>query len=98
MDVDQDEFSPRITLYGRRVRGPLDVLKDAWENSQNTDESVISYVLTIRERLESMAELVKENMEKLQKQWYDKKAKDRDLKGGRAAQSYWPSGKGHMQL
>ena len=72
-------FSPFELLYGRKVRGPLE---DAWENSQNTDESVISYVLTIRERL---AELVKENMEasqKLQKQWYDKKAKDRDLKGG----------------
>ncbi len=56
---------------------PLDVLKEAWEHSQNTDESVISYVLTIQERLESMAENM-EASQRLQKQWYDKKAKDRD--------------------
>ena len=46
------------------------------------NESTVSYVLTIRERLELIEDLVKENMETSQKQqkvWYDKKARDREF-------------------
>ena len=57
-------FSPFELLYGRAVRGPLDVINATWEADEKSDESVVSYVLSIQERLTKMAELVKDNMEK----------------------------------
>ena len=36
-------FSPFELLYGRAVRGPLDVLKEAWEGSKKSSDSVVSY-------------------------------------------------------
>ena len=43
-------FSPFELVYGRHVRGPLDVLKESWEASKRSTESV---VLTIQERLKN---------------------------------------------
>ncbi|CAM5131992.1 unnamed protein product [Eretmochelys imbricata] len=45
-------FSPFELLYGRRVRGPLDMMRDKWEGKATPDgESVVEYVLIFRERL-----------------------------------------------
>lgn len=44
-------FSPFELLYGRAVRGALDILQESWEASQRSSESVISHVLMMRERL-----------------------------------------------
>ena len=35
-------FSPFELLYGRPVRGPLDVIRETWEAKEGTDESVVS--------------------------------------------------------
>ena len=51
-------FSPFELLYGREVRGPLDVLKEEWEAEKRSDESVVSHILAIRERIEEMTEIV----------------------------------------
>ncbi len=66
-------FSPFELVYGWPVRGPLDVLKEAWEDSE---ESIVSYVLTIQERLQKM---FTENLQEVQKTWYDKKARPQEL-------------------
>ena len=70
-------FSPFELLYCRDVRGPLDILKEVWENTTTyNDEIVISYILSTRERLREMAELVQENLVKAQlrqKSWFDKR-------------------------
>ena len=60
------EFSPFELLYGRAVKGPLDIIRDTWSAMGTTskDESVITHVLTIRERLEKMSNIVKENLGK----------------------------------
>ena len=40
-------FSPFDLLYRRAVRGPLDVLKETWEATDPSSESVVSYVLSV---------------------------------------------------
>ena len=54
-------FSPFELLYGREVRGPLDVLKEEWEAEKHSDQSVVSHILAIHERMEEMTETVKDN-------------------------------------
>ena len=41
-------FSPFELLYGRSVRGPLDVVRELWESSSRSTESVVSHILSIR--------------------------------------------------
>ena len=70
-------FSIFELLYGRDVRGPLNILKELWEASQKSDESIVSYVLSTRDKQSKMSELFQENLSKLQnrqKVWYDKKS------------------------
>lgn len=38
-------FSPFELVYGREVRGPLDIIKEMREVSERCDESVISYII-----------------------------------------------------
>nr|KAG5706298.1 hypothetical protein BaRGS_026080 [Batillaria attramentaria] len=64
-EVPQESLgiSPFELLYGRTVRGPLKILKEAW--TQDSDEEVkttIQYVLDLRERLEAMSELAQKNL------------------------------------
>ena len=76
-------FSPFELLYGREVRGPLDVLKEEWEAKEQSKESVVSHILQIRERMQAMQELVGENLEEAQqrqKRWYDKTARKMEFK------------------
>ncbi|XP_078581557.1 uncharacterized protein LOC144864980 [Branchiostoma floridae x Branchiostoma japonicum] len=78
-------FSPFELLYGHPVRGPLKVVRECWEANDKSSESVVSYVLRVRERLASMTTLVRENLEtaqRKQKTWYDRKARTRQFDVG----------------
>ena len=78
-------FSPFELLYGREVKGPLDIVKETWEASERSNQSVVSYVVSIREKLGKMAGLVRENLEKAQqaqKAWYNHNARQRGFKKG----------------
>ncbi|XP_068111085.1 uncharacterized protein [Hyperolius riggenbachi] len=74
-------FSPFELLYGRNVRGPLKLIRETWEGKGDpTDSSVIDYVLKFRDKMESLMEVVTENMARAQanqKMWYDRNARDR---------------------
>ena len=61
-------FSPFELHYGQAVRGALDTLKECWEASPKSSESIVSYVLTMQEKLAKMSELVCENIRKAQQQ------------------------------
>ena len=78
-------FSPFELLYGRQVRGPLDIVRESWEARESSPESVVSYVLAMREKLSRVTELVHDNLDKAQKQqkaWYDQNARSRELTPG----------------
>ena len=75
-------FSPFKLLYGRAVRGSLDVLRETWVANEWSDESVISHFLAVREKLANSAELVNEKSKKAkaqQKQWYDLNAHSKEF-------------------
>ena len=72
-------------MFGREVRGPLDVLREAWEPAAKSDMSVVSHVLHMREKFENASEVVRENTKQTQirqKKWYDRTARQRKLKKG----------------
>ena len=69
-------------MFGREVRGTLDILKEEWEASKQASASVVSHLLHLREQLESMTELVQEHMseaQQKQKSWYGQTARMREL-------------------
>lgn len=79
-------FSPFELLYGRPVRGPLDIVKEVWAGeSPASTMNVVEYVQTMRHRLESITELARENLAEAQtrqKTYYDKSAREREFKPG----------------
>ena len=78
-------FSPFELLYGRNVRGPLDILRESWEASKSEDDNIVSYVLLTREKLTKMTELVQQNLaqaQERQKNWYDRNARVREFQPG----------------
>ena len=86
-DVPQSStgFSPFELVYGRQVQGPLNVLKESWEKSSKSNESIVSYVLSMQIKLSTMSELAKENLAKAQqrqKKWYDENARERQIEPG----------------
>ena len=54
-------LSPFERLYGRDVRGPLDVLNESWEAEKRSDLNVIAYITLMRERIEEMSERIHQN-------------------------------------
>ena len=53
------EFSPFEMLYGRTVRGPVQILKKRWSKQENVPEITTSYqyVLELRKRLDETMKL-----------------------------------------
>ena len=93
-------FSPFELLYGRQVRGPLDVLKETWETDKRSNDSVVSYVLSVQEKLARMSELVRENLaqaQKDQKRWYDRHARQREFQPGEHVLVLLPSSTSKLQ-
>ena len=103
-------FSPFELMYGWRIRGPMAVLKEAWESGKSQDASVVAHVMQIREQLKQMTSLVEQNMEKAQdnqKKWYDRNARTRKFEPGdqvlvllqylHQLASYLHSGRVHMR-
>ena len=55
-------FSPFELLYGRAVWGPLDILHESWEAAKKDDDSVVSHILSLREKLQKMFQLARSNL------------------------------------
>ena len=94
-------FSPFDLLYGRCVRGPLDVLKEDWTGDRGTAVPVATYVVEMRERLAEMAQLVAKHTairQQKQKQHYDKNAKSRSFKVGDQVLVLLPTAANRLKL
>ena len=75
----------RVLVYRHHVRGPLDVLKESEETSSKSNESVVSYILFMQEKLAKMSELARGNHAKArqqQKRWYDENARECQFEPG----------------
>ena len=61
-------FSPFELLYGRTVRGPVQILKELWSEEDEVPEVTTSYqyVLELRERLDETMKLAQDELEKNQ--------------------------------
>ena len=80
-------FSPFELLYGRHVRGPMEVLRELLTNEAVEPErkSEYEYVIELRKRLVESWQLAQENLKqsaKRYKTYYDRGAKKRKLKVG----------------
>ena len=77
--------SPFEMLYGRRVRGPLDVIREGWTGEGSDGGIYTPQVLEMRDRLEQMREVVNERALKAQerqKEYYNRKTVRRTLSVG----------------
>lgn len=88
-------YSPFELLYGRQVRGPLDVLREAWMGEGPAKPTnLISYVLKMRDKLEELSSLAHSNKEQAQssqKTWYDRTARSRSFNPGQKVLLLLPS-------
>ncbi len=80
-------FSPFELVYGRVVRGPMQILKELWTKERDGEEvqTLYQYVVDLKERLQSTCELAHQELQRAQKKqktWYDKKARKRTLQAG----------------
>ena len=79
-------FSPFELLYGRQVRGPLDILQESWVSKvDRASDNVLAYVLKMREKMEGATRGVRRHMERVQQgqqTWYDKGARERSFQPG----------------
>ena len=80
-------FSPFELLFGRTVRGPVQILKELWTKEFDVPDIKTSYqyVVELRERIEEGLALAQEALSQSQtryKKYYDKKAKARKFEVG----------------
>ncbi len=82
-------YSPFELVFGRKVRGPMDILRAYWtqeaENEEDTSKTVYQYVLDLKQRLEETCEIAQAELLKArerQKMYYDRKARPKSLKVG----------------
>ena len=78
-------FSPFELVFGRSARGPLALVKEKWLGDDQPTESVLNYVVKLKERLRSACELAKKHLQAVQtemKTWYDRKARSRTFTPG----------------
>ncbi len=104
-EVPQDStgFSPFELLYGRDVKGPMDILKDIWIKDNSEEEPTVSYyyVLQLRERIEETCRLARSELLKSSHRYkknYDKKSKTRHLKVGDLALILLPTDNNKLLL
>ena len=96
-------FSPFELLYGRRVKGPLQVLKKCWTMEEEDPEvrTAAEYITDLRNRLEHTTEIAANNQRAAKKRYskfYNRKACQRDLEAGEKVLVLLPDKHKRLQL
>lgn len=97
------KFSPFELLYGRHVRGPLQVLKQVWTDEELEPEvrNTAEYVIDLRERIEGACKIAQENLGKAADRYaksFNKKTKKRNLEPGTKVLILLPKKHNKLQL
>ncbi|XP_078250271.1 uncharacterized protein LOC144589471 [Pogona vitticeps] len=95
-------FSPFELLFGRKVKGPLDLIKQNWEQiTQDDPQDVVTYIDTLMNDLKRNLEIAAENLQAQkvrQKTWYDQKARERHFNPGEEVLWLRPCKENKLQL
>lgn len=98
-------FAPFELLYGRDVRGPMEILKEIWVKERSSDEEEPSisyqYVIDLRNRIEKTCEIAQSEIQKSSKRYkkyYDRNTKPRYLKPGDQALILLPTDNNKLLL
>ncbi|KAK7106818.1 hypothetical protein V1264_018032 [Littorina saxatilis] len=80
-------FSPFELLYGRQVRGPMAILRQAWTDEEADEEvqTTATYIVELRNRIEETCKLAQENLGRAAQRYargFDRKARPRSFKIG----------------
>ena len=78
-------FSPFEIIFGRHIRGPLELLKDVWETEEKRTMNVCDWVAELQDRLEVVRDVLRDKMKvakEKQKVEYDRTTKLRKFEPG----------------
>lgn len=86
-------LSPFELIYGHTVRGPLSLVREAWEEEEGMQEgddkrTVFDYLINLRERLSYTCKIARDELEKAgetYRAYYNRGAKERTLTTGQKA-------------
>ncbi|XP_070203511.1 uncharacterized protein [Littorina saxatilis] len=96
-------FSPFELLYGRAVKGPMQILRQAWTQEEVSDEmkTTAEYVVDLRNRIEKTCEIARENLKNAamkQAKYFDKKAAKREIEVGKRVLLLRPKKQNKLEL
>lgn len=96
-------FSPFELLYGRAVKGPMQILRHAWTKDEVPEElkTTAEYVVDLRNRIEETCQIAKENLQKaarVQAKHFNKKTADRKLEVGKKVLLLKPAKHNKLEL
>ena len=78
-------FPPFTLMFGRDVRGPLEILQEAWLQGECEPTEVHDWLVNVKARMSDMSELVSMREEKAKskmKEYYDKTASVKEFVSG----------------
>ena len=78
-------LSPFELIYGKNVRGPLEILRENWENQEKEQFNVSTWIEELHERLQTIRDVAAQReveAKKKMKMNYDRQSKPRELKEG----------------
>ncbi|KAL8595294.1 hypothetical protein ACOMHN_020047 [Nucella lapillus] len=79
-------FAPFELLYGRRVKGPMQILKELWTHPENEElKTAVEYVVDLRNKIAESCAIAQENLEAASRRYkrhFDLKTKKRKFQVG----------------
>ncbi|XP_070203545.1 uncharacterized protein [Littorina saxatilis] len=97
------QFSPFELLYGREVRGPMQILRQIWTDDDVEEEvrSTAEYIVDLSNRIEQTCSIARENLSKASKRYarvYNKKTRLRTFHQGDKVLLLLPEKHNKLQL